>query len=535
MRKLILIFLMAIGTALSAQTFKFYNSNTPKFLGATDTLKFPFTGGVNVPQFSNIDYNNDGIKDLFVFDRSTNKVLCFVHMPGGFVHAPQYEVLFPEMIQWALLRDFDGDGREDIFTEVIDDSRYLPYQGTMTDFTNCLRVLKNVSTPSFAFKPIIPLVNDSGKNGMGFNPPQGSIIGPKVIQMNRVDIPAIDDIDNDGDLDILCFKGAGSLSPAYIENYKINEFNLQYPADSPRYMFRDDCWGGIQFNAYAGKSWFNIHLGRNDLISCTYRLYGKAQSKDGAMTTLMLDMNGDGVKDMIYGDMSYNNLIVLYNGRNQHPYGLDSIVTEDSIFPSNTTPVDFIKAPAPYYVDIDGDNVNEMLVSTNNPIGVKSTNNVWVYENTGTNAKPVFDYEGNNFFMFDETIDLGIRTVPIVMDVDGDSKLDLLVATSGSFDQTQNAHDKLVFYKNTGSNTSPVYQLIDSNFLDLTSDTPIPDMHPAFGDLTGDGKPDLVAGGSNGKLVYYINQSIGANYDYALQTRELGSIDIGNKCNTPAV
>jgi hypothetical protein len=173
-----------------------------------------------------------------------------------------------------------------------------------------------------------------------------------------------------------------------------------------------------------------------------------------------------------------------------------------------------------------------MLVSTNNPLGVKSTNNVWVYENTGTNAKPVFDYQGNQLFMFDETIDFGLRAVPVVMDVDGDSKLDLLIATNGSFEQTKNFHDKLIFYKNIGTNTSPVYQFADSNFLNLTTDTPIIEMHPAFGDLTGDGKPDLVIGSSNGKLEYYINQTIGNAYHYALQTRELGSIDIGNN-STP--
>jgi hypothetical protein len=124
------------------------------------------------------------------------------------------------------------------------------------------------------------------------------------------------------------FRGQGHFRQQYIENYKINEFHLQYPADSPRYVFRDDCWGGIQFDAHAGKSWFNIHLGRNDLaFHVLIASTEKHRAKDGAMTTLMLDMNGDGVKDMIYGDMSYNNLIVLYNGRNQHPYGLDSIVT----------------------------------------------------------------------------------------------------------------------------------------------------------------------------------------------------------------
>jgi hypothetical protein len=169
-----------------------------------------------------------------------------------------------------------------------------------------------------------------------------------------------------------------------------------------------------------------------------------------------------------------------------------------------------------------------MLISSNNTTGVDNTNNVWVYDNTGTNARPVFDYKGKDFFLYQQTVDLGSRSVPVVIDMDGDARLDLLVATSGNFGETQNLKDKLVFYKNVGTNKAPVYQLIDSNFLNLTASTTILEMHPAFGDLTGDGKPDLVIGNSNGKLLYYINQGNGTNYNFTLQTDQLGGIDIGN-------
>jgi hypothetical protein len=536
MKRLSLLLMLLYFTLphLRAQSYRFYNSNTPKFLGASDTLKFPFTGGVNTPQFSNIDYNNDGRKDLFVFDRNTGRVLCFLNLPGGYVHAPQYEILFPRLSQWALLRDFDGDGREDIFTEIIDDRSFLPFPGANDSlvFPSGLRILKNMSSTSLQFRSVKNQVKDTGRSGLGFNPPSPTFNQPpRNININSIDIPAIEDLDGDGDMDILCFQGA-DFSPQYIENYRINEFNIQYPADSPRFILRDLCWGGIQYDPNAGKSKYNIHLGRNDLASCYYRLYEKTQRKHAGTTTALIDVNGDGIKDMIYGDVSFDNLIVLYNGRNQHPDGRDSIVSQDSIFPRNTRPVDFINFPAVYYVDMDGDGINEMLVSSNNPIGVKNTNNVWVYENTGTNDKPVFDYQGNDFFMFEHTIDFGARAVPVVIDMDGDSRLDLLVATSGDFEKTQNVHDKLVYYRNIGTNSAPVYQLADSNFLQLSDNTPILEMHPAFGDLTGDGKPDLVIGNSNGKLVYYINQSSGATYNFTLQTTELGGIDVGNN-STP--
>jgi hypothetical protein len=531
MKRFILIILLLVNIGSFAQSFKFYYSNTPKFMGASDTLKFPFTGGVNTPQFSNIDYNNDGRNDLFIFDRGTGKVLCFVNMPGGYEHAPQYEREFPVMSQWALLRDFDGDGRLDIFTEIIDDMRYLPYSDFQV-FSSGLRILKNTSPTGFSFKAINNQVRDTGRSGMGYLPPSPSFsLPPRNISINNVDIPAIEDLDGDVDMDILCFQGQ-DFSPQYIENYKINKFNIQYPADSTRFILRDLCWGGIQYDPNAGKNRFNIHYSRNDLASCYYRLYGKTQMKHAGTTTALLDINGDGIKDMIYGDVSYNSLTVLFNGRDINPDGRDSIVSQDTIFPRNTVPVDNINFPAIFYVDVDGDNVNEMLVTSNNPIGMKNTQNVVTYDNTGTNAKPVFTYSSDKLFMYDQTIDFGARTVPVVMDVDGDSKNDLLVATSGDYSVTQNLHDQLIFYKNVGSNKAPIYQLVDSNFLHLTTDTPILEMHPTFGDLTGDGKPDLIIGTTNGKLEYRINQTIGSNYSFALQTRELAGIDIGNN-STP--
>ena len=40
-----------------------------------NTLSMPWTGGINYPQWGEVDINNDGLKDLFMFDRSNNKVM----------------------------------------------------------------------------------------------------------------------------------------------------------------------------------------------------------------------------------------------------------------------------------------------------------------------------------------------------------------------------------------------------------------------------------------------------------------------------
>jgi hypothetical protein len=533
MKKIYTTLFILVSLSVAAQKYKFYYSNFPKFLVGTDTMAFPFTGGVNAPQFSNTDFNNDGVKDLFVFDRATSKVLCFVWSNGKFEHAPQYEAAFPFMRNWALLRDFNGDGKEDIFTEIVDDERHLV--DTNEVFANGMRLIINNGTPQLAYKILYDQVKDTGRSGMGFpNPIPNFTLPPRNVLVNNIDIPALDDMDNDGDIDVLSFQGQ-DLSPAYVENFKTNRFGIQYPANDTRFILRDFCWGGIQYAAASGRNKFNIHFRREDLSSCQYRLYGKQMMKHAGTTCLMLDMNNDGVKDLIYGDVGYNNLIILYNGRLQNPSGIDSIVTQDTVFPRNTTPANFINFPAPYYVDIDNDAKNDLLVTTNNAISAANTNNVWIYQNTGTQASPTFNYTGNNFFLYQQTIDFGARTVPLLHDIDNDGDKDLFVATSGNFAQTFNTKDAIVYYKNTGTANKPVYVLEDSSFANIGQDTAILEMHPTFGDLNADGKSDLVIGNANGRLEYFVNQSSGNTINFSIVTRALGNIDIGNNATPQLV
>lgn len=54
MFRIIIVSYLLIGCVnLYGQTYKFYYSNYPKFLkqGTNDTLKMPFTGGLNTPNF----------------------------------------------------------------------------------------------------------------------------------------------------------------------------------------------------------------------------------------------------------------------------------------------------------------------------------------------------------------------------------------------------------------------------------------------------------------------------------------------------
>ena len=521
----ILLFVYSF-SSVSAQTFKYYYSNSAKFLKSNnDTLLYPFTGGMNAPQFSNIDLNNDGMNDLVVFDRSPlswgHKLTTFIWDGTKMVYAPQFEGVFPEFTDWVKMIDYNGDGKADIFTEVsnelyqlADTSQYL--------YPNSLRVFLNKSDASgnLKFKLINNQIRDTGGWWKDFGAPRPA----GQVGFSKGDINGIDDIEGDGDIDLIGYNGF-DYSPHFYENWTINPHNISYSHDSLVYIYRDDCWGYIQFDINSGINKFKLRQSKDSLGSCMYQLYEK--QKHAGSSTLFIDLNGDGIKDFLYGDVSYTNLIALYNDRLHNSLHHDSVSSQDLLFPSNTTPANFIYQPAAYYVDINNDNKKELLCTTNNGVSVKSVNNVWVYTNSSTTSTPVFNYQGNNNFpLYQETIDLGTRSSPVLIDIDKDGDKDLIIATNGDFAQTQNFNDRLILYKNISTDIKPIYVLADTNFLSLSKDTPVLNLQPTFGDLNNDGKQDMIIGDANGYLLYYVNQSSGTTFSFQLQSRRYANISV---------
>ena len=112
------------------------------------------------------------------------------------------------------------------------------------------------------------------------------------------------------------------------------------------------------------------------------------------------------------------------------------------------------------------------------------------------------------------SIDIGSRSTPEFVDIDGDGDLDLFVGAN---------HGVILYYKNTGSATSPTFtaQSVANNPLgnvQIESRTRI-----SFGDIDGDGDFDAILGNSKGVLRYYKNTGSASSPSF---TEQIGTNNI---------
>ena len=208
MSRILLVFvwvLMLTSSALkSQQAMTFSRADTIPVFENNLQLLFPWAGGLNFCQFSEIDLNQDGRLDLFVFDRSGNKIQTYINNGTAnqvdYVLAPEFISKFPIMHDWVLLRDYNCDGKMDIFTY------------SVAGFS----IFKNTSTiaAGLQFQFMQYIVNtDRSPNSSHF-------IGNLFV--SQIDLPAIRDVDGDGDLDILTFQNGGNQ----VEYHKNNSMEL---------------------------------------------------------------------------------------------------------------------------------------------------------------------------------------------------------------------------------------------------------------------------------------------------------------------
>lgn len=455
---------------------------------SSNLLHMPWAGGINFPWISPVDINGDVMKDLYLFDRQNFRVQTFINNGNtnadlAWDYAPEYAFQFPPANKWAFLYDYNCDGKADFFT--------------MSTAFQCtgIMVYKNVTSSG---GPLQWIVGDSCLDEMFAGVSQN-------IFASAVAIPAFNDVDGDGDMDILGYNTIPDGRVLYHKNNSVEDFGV---CDSLDFVLASMCYGN-----------FRLKIGSTNTVGCfqcpcrtsrpdtslivskdnsPFSFYDQsdaARRDDTVSSLLPVDIDGDGFKDLLIGDIAANNTLMVHNN------GIE-MDNQDSLFPSSNTPAFFNGFHYHSFIDVDNDGSDDLLVMANDHENKKG---VWYYKNTGSTASPVFDFRSNAFLQ-KQMIDVGEDACPVLFDYDNDGLSDLVISKATFDEASGNYKTGLYLYKNTGTQTLPSFEYVTNDFAGLAAlNLYISPAYPAFGDLDGDNDKDMIIGLEDGLFHYYEN------------------------------
>ena len=193
-----------------------YNSSINVIKGGSQ-LSMPWAGGLNHVQISDFDIDFDGDLDLFIFDITSNNIRVYLQEQNG--GTPYYSLmynahtLFPtDIINKGVMVDYDNDGRKDLWTYGL----------------SGLKVYRNIGDAINGIQWQIEkdLVYSEYLTGLS----------PLLVASS--DMPAITDVDGDGDIDILTFH-IGGENVEYHQNQSMELYGIP---DSLVYELKNECW-----------------------------------------------------------------------------------------------------------------------------------------------------------------------------------------------------------------------------------------------------------------------------------------------------
>jgi hypothetical protein len=460
--------------------------DTLTFLKNGKVLRHATAGGLNSSLFYDGDLNEDGKKDFVIFELGgANKFgvfKCFINK--GTVAQPDYRYdyrlsrSFPLVQNWAVMIDFNADGKTDLFAHT----------------NSGIRAYRNLGFNNGEIQWKLEKVILSAI----YTTPTGTFLSS--IYASSYGYPAIYDLDSDGDHDILSFGPTGNFLDAF-KNISKETYNH---TDSLIFQHWNFCWANF--------SEFNCGVTMNACRSSVGRYEELSKERHAGAALLAYDHEGNNTPDLLLHDIGCKSTIFLRNGGTpSSPLITDTTIMFPNYPNKNSTRTARMDGSGcrSSLADIDDDGKKELIITPS--MGeFENAWSVWSYSNTSTTPTVNWVFKDSAFIQ-SEMADAGFMSRPVLIDIDSDGKKDLLLGSYGTYSVTCRV-PSIHYYKNIGTVTVPSFSFMTDNFLNLRqvfTSTVNMSMIICPGDIDSDGDMDLIIS-QGGRTIHWYENSGGA-------------------------
>ena len=279
MRKIfILIFLWFSTPVLAQKIVELDQRKTIQVNG--QVLPNGFSMGINSAQIQTMDLTGDGKEEWVVWDINSRQLQVFEKIGDQFRIRAELSYFFPSEISgFLLLVDFDRDGKKDLFTSTPLGIR--AYRNTTSGAQISWTLAQN-------------FLRLEGANN---------------IPANNLDTPLLQDLDGDGDLDLLLFNFAVG---DYLEYYRNTSVERKGTPDIDGFAFPVRHWGDFEF-CVCNQISFGLTCDGRTLATPAAPLDQARIQHAGGHSILYRDFTGDGIPDLLLGREECNTLYFLPN------------------------------------------------------------------------------------------------------------------------------------------------------------------------------------------------------------------------------
>lgn len=313
--------------------------------------------------------------------------------------------------------------------------------------------------------------------------------------------PALADIDNDGDIDVLV--GTEEDTIWWYENFKeiynVNFFNAFSGTDLPFSIVAVQYYSKPSFADIDSDGDFDLLMGRH-LGKLEY--YKNLEDEGNGMifrldsssedpfrnfdvglksTPTFVDLDNDGDLDLVVGED---------NGHVN--YFTNESTGDDLVFEWQThgdnpfNALDFSSYSTPAFADLDNDSDADMVVGD-------EYGRINYYKNISTGSEIIFEEQEGSLNPF-EGIAMGTYSAPAFVDLDNDRDMDLIV---GNYD------GEIHFIENISRDGEIIFEKRSSEINPFNDISIGYHSSPALSDLDGDGDQDLIIGETAGGINIY--------------------------------